>query len=463
MAKINVNISQVKSLNKDLIKITSKLGDIERDFVSVHNQVDSRIKHRRSIDSRLDKVIMIFNESEKQLKALHNFIESSLNLYDKAEKKIKNSKPEELESIWDKITESFKTTSDVIKGFVEGLSDSVVSTVEGLWNMIAHPIQTGKGIIYVIEHPIKTGEGIWNAISESWKNDVINGGAESRSKWVGRAVGEVALAIVGTKGVDKAVKLVKGTKVVQEAAGGVKIINKATAEAIANAKFTKTILQGTRGFMEDMASSLDDVGLSASRFNELRPVSADTLSAADRTAMRALRDSIPMPTNETIMQKVIPQEYIMKYISGEYKGVGGYVAKAQDVKQLTNYEDIYNSLRLDYKGAAFKSATDECVGVIRFRTPQASEMKIPYSKAMDDTSIFADKPPYTGNGFTAATNGQAIPEYYCDGQRLSLEEGKSQYLSLEDGAELYTVTKDGTETLAAVYDSYFGRFVDILK
>ena len=59
----------------------------------------------------------------------------------------------------------------------------------------------------------------------------------------------------------------------------------AEVEAIANAKFTRTLLQGMRGFMDDMVSILDDVGLSTSRFNQLRSVSADTLSAADRTAM----------------------------------------------------------------------------------------------------------------------------------------------------------------------------------
>lgn len=151
------------------------------------------------------------------------------------------------------------------------------------------------------------------------------------------------------------------------------------------------------------------------------------------------------------MQKVVPQGDIAKYLDGTYNKVGGYVTKAQDVKQLTNYDDIYNSLRLNYTGSAYKPATDECVGVIRFKTLEVSDMKIPYSEAMGGNTV--DGAPFTGNGFTAATNGQAIPEYTCSGK----------YLTLDDGAELYTVAKDGTETLAAVYDSYLGKFVDILK
>lgn len=48
---------------------------------------------------------------------------------------------------------------------------------------------------------------MWDAIVESWDSQVINGDAESRGKFFGRAFGEVALALVGTKGVDKAVKV----------------------------------------------------------------------------------------------------------------------------------------------------------------------------------------------------------------------------------------------------------------
>jgi hypothetical protein len=46
---------------------------------------------------------------------------------------------------------------------------------------------------------------------------------------------------------------------------------------------------------------------------------ADLLSDADRAAMKAIRDAIPMSTEETIMQKVIPQGDIANYISGSIR------------------------------------------------------------------------------------------------------------------------------------------------
>nr|WP_282597738.1 polymorphic toxin type 50 domain-containing protein [Bacillus sp. REN3] len=76
---------------------------------------------------------------------------------------------------------------------------------------------------------METAKSIWNSISDSWKNDVINGDAKSRSEWFGRAVGEAALAIIGTKGVDKAVKVAKGARVVKEG-GGVRVVRPETIE-----------------------------------------------------------------------------------------------------------------------------------------------------------------------------------------------------------------------------------------
>ena len=122
---------------------------------------------------------------------------------------------------------------------------------------------------------------------------------------------------------------------------------------------------------------------------------------------------------------------------------------AQDVKQLKNYDDIYNSLRLDYVDSDFNPATDECVGVIRFKTPEIWKIDIPYNQAMGGNAVGG--PPFTGNGFTAATNGQAIPEFLCK-DRVALNDG-----------ELYMVTKDGAEILVAVYNKVAARFVDILE
>ncbi|MFD0671902.1 S-layer homology domain-containing protein [Cohnella sp. GCM10027633] len=126
-------------------------------------------------------------------------------------------------SIWDKIGDGLHAAADGVTGFMEGTTEAVIGTVEGLWTMVTHPIETVQGLVYVVQHPVQTAQGIWKAVSDSWTNEVVNGDADSRGRWFGRMIGEVALAAVGAKGVDKVAKLAKGTRIVQEA-GGVRII-----------------------------------------------------------------------------------------------------------------------------------------------------------------------------------------------------------------------------------------------
>nr|WP_246861233.1 HNH endonuclease [Bacillus sp. REN3] len=152
-----------------------------------------------------------------------------MDLYVKADKKADRFREPEKKSIWEKTAGGFKTANDIRKGFRKGVAGALFSTVEGIWNAVTHPIKTANGIVYAIGHPVETAKSIWKSISDSWKNDVINGDAKSRSEWFGRAVGEAALAIVGTKGVDKAVKVAKGARVVKED-GGARVVRPETIE-----------------------------------------------------------------------------------------------------------------------------------------------------------------------------------------------------------------------------------------
>ncbi|WP_429658909.1 colicin E3/pyocin S6 family cytotoxin [Bacillus cabrialesii] len=52
-----------------------------------------------------------------------------------------------------------------------------------------------------------TGINIWGALSDSWKRDMVNGDAESRSRWITYSLATVVTALIGTKGVDKVGKL----------------------------------------------------------------------------------------------------------------------------------------------------------------------------------------------------------------------------------------------------------------
>ena len=207
-----------------------------------------------------------------------------------------------------------------------------------------------------------------------------------------------------------------------------------------------------RGLKSSFAQDIDQVlakqGITIDEFNSLRLQDISTLTAEEKTTLKAIRESVPTPDTTTLMQKVIPASDIGKYIDGSYTQVGGYVTRAEDVVQLNTYDDLYNSLRLDYPNSAYKPMADDSIGVIRYTTDDVSNISVPYGTEMGGT--VTEGPPFTGNGFTKATNGEIIPEFKCKG-----------YLEVSDGAELLEISKDGTETLRAIYSEVKGRFVPI--
>ena len=217
--------------------------------------------------------------------------------------------------------------------------------------------------------------------------------------------------------------------------------------------FAKGVIDETaentiNGISKDIADIITENGLTVNKFNELRVKDTSLLTETEKLSRKSIRDSIAMPDNTTKMQKVIPNSDINKYLDGSYTQVGGYITKYDDVSTLTKYDDIYESLRLDYPGTAYKVDSDSCLAVIRFKTPDAEKIEIPYG--VDFGGTITDAPPFTGNGFTKAMNDKVIPEYKCRG-----------YLNVDDGAELYELDKHGKEFLRAIYDADLKRFISV--
>lgn len=203
-----------------------------------------------------------------------------------------------------------------------------------------------------------------------------------------------------------------------------------------------------RSSFYDLDIILKKQGISLDEFNELRLKDVSVLTKEERNILKRIRESIAMPDENTLIQKVITVSDMEKYLDGSYTQVGGFVTRAEDVTQLGSYDDIYNSLRLDYPDTAYHIVTDDSLAVIKYKTSEVSKIEIPYSTEMGGTTTVA--PPFTGNGFTKATNGQIIPEYKCNG-----------YLEIEDGAQLIEMGKDVIETLKAVYNKIDERFVPV--
>ena len=242
---------------------------------------------------------------------------------------------------------------------------------------------------------------------------------------------------------------ISGNKLLFKNADGIEIGAKTLSDAEVK-KIGDVLDETTKSSFanKNLGEVLKQQGLTLEEFNKLRLTDVSQLTNDEKALLKMIRESIPMPDSNTLMQKVIPASDVQKYLDGTYTQIGGFVTRAEDVTQLKTYDDIYNSLRLDYPDTAYDIVSDDTLSVIRYNTNETSKIQIPYSSEMGGVTTGAD--PFTGNGFTKATNGQIIPEYKM-----------SDFARIEDGAQLIEIGKDGKETLKAIYDVDFGRFVPI--
>ena len=209
----------------------------------------------------------------------------------------------------------------------------------------------------------------------------------------------------------------------------------------ATGKYSLASISKERGFIDLLPNLLKKEGLTMDDFHYMMLKQVNTLTEAEKMKLARIRNALPKPNANTVMQKIIPADDIEQYISGQYLGVQGSIAIASDAKHLKTFEDYYYGLRLDYKNTKFHISKNSC-GVIRFKSSKTPQnIVIPKGGTFDNWAY-----PFTSTGFTSGNNGRlGIPEWNL-----------LQRIDFEDGAELWEVFNDGRETLRAVYKD--GKF-----
>lgn len=206
------------------------------------------------------------------------------------------------------------------------------------------------------------------------------------------------------------------------------------------------------GDNQRVSDALERNGVSRDDFIDLvnRPI--DSLSPEERDLITAVRDDLPAPGIDTVMQKVIPPgefdaDGIFKpggadnYLGGAYApdGMRGAVTIADDTAHLGTPGMIHDGLRLDYDKSAF-TPNDANAHVIRFQTDPASSgsYDVPRHSSMGGSGDYDGwGDPFTGNGFTKAGD-DVVPEYGANDIRM------------REGAEMWEILDDGTQRLVAV-------------
>ncbi|WP_051386130.1 WXG100 family type VII secretion target [Actinokineospora inagensis] len=178
-------------------------------------------------------------------------------------------------------------------------------------------------------------------------------------------------------------------------------------------------------------------------------------------------------TNGTLMQKVIPDDAVTKYLDGSWDSVGGFVARHQDAGGLSTPADLINGNRLDYAGTPY-DVHQPNIHTMEFPASDASLYKTPVGAPSVDGVLPPTDPrvlaarddmvhsvegagvspdrytpqinqwPYTGAGVTAHPT-QGVPEF-----------NMTDRMPIPDGATINRYDAAGTKTVIGVYDSVLG-------
>ena len=229
------------------------------------------------------------------------------------------------------------------------------------------------------------------------------------------------------------------------------VIAKAVAET------NKEAISKMRSFNDEIIELAEIQGLTLDEFTNLRLTAAEFLEVDEIQKLISIRESIPAPNSNTLLSKAISRETRANIMSnGQYSDtIGGFVARAQDMKGANTYNDYFNLLRLDYNDTPYNPDTDDFMSVIRFKTDDVNALKVPYggvsnadigtmslATGTDKFELVKQDWPFSGNGLTVSTSYETIPEYVAK---------HNMYMSIKEGSVMYDIYKDGTEKVVAVF------------
>nr|WP_205396242.1 hypothetical protein [Streptococcus lutetiensis] len=197
---------------------------------------------------------------------------------------------------------------------------------------------------------------------------------------------------------------------------------------------------------EIIQQKLIEYNTTMANFNRLRATRVVDMTQAEYDMMVDIRNAIPHPTSQTVMQKIIPIEEADNYFEENAWGIRGYITKREDVTNITNIEEAVKGLRLDYDGSKFVDADGNIItsGYVRieFQTKDTGYIDIPLG---EQNGIGLDPDPATGHGFIKSDEF-LTPEYKVakpDNEGLILKNGAKMFLNIDGDEVLVGVVKNG--------------------
>src|SRR5699024_4661397 len=161
--KVNLHIEQLHELDH---KQTKVLNEVEKDLDVMKSYMSemTRTFHRdHSISSFNALTALELTTLPKIMKEVYG-------------DPVTEEKEEDADNF---LMKGLKVAGSTAKGVGTGVYKVGEEAVVGVYNTVAHPIQTGTAMWDAVSHPIDTSKYIKNAIEESFDRDMANGDAES--------------------------------------------------------------------------------------------------------------------------------------------------------------------------------------------------------------------------------------------------------------------------------------------
>ncbi|MGL5084522.1 MAG: hypothetical protein ACRC68_02175, partial [Clostridium sp.] len=145
---------------------------------------------------------------------------------------------------------------------------------------------------------------------------------------------------------------------------------------INKSSFSKQEVYKFNSFKEEISTILENEGITLNEFNNMRMKVASELSDEQKRIMIKIRESVKAPDNDTILQKVFHGSQIDNYLkeTEQWDTIGGFITKAEDVKDIGTLREVYEGLRLDYDKTPFNPDLDNDYGLIRFKTDATNKI-----------------------------------------------------------------------------------------
>jgi peptidoglycan hydrolase-like protein with peptidoglycan-binding domain len=230
-------------------------------------------------------------------------------------------------------------TYTIVANFYLGEMDAVIDTAKGSYYAVTHLDRTAEGIVFLVRacKPGTPESVVMNYVImysfEQAKTEFTEADPNKKARMIGRVVGEIAIAVIGTKGVTAAMDAIKASA-------------KSGQLGVWLGKYGKGIKIG-----DDIAASVGGMTDAASQLSEAVATRAARLSASEITKVTG---GVWKPAKTCALKNV--KESVLKYLGDS--GMAGNPTRLENIHP--KLQQLYDNFISQYGGSLKDWPIENC-------------------------------------------------------------------------------------------------------